>query len=760
MSNRYVIGNYRCTWLAAFAAICAPFSFAQQAVSNEQETESTVELPKFTVKATLRTEPLLSVPLAISLMTGEQMSLANIQGLGDLSGSMPSLTFRAGGSNKDTSLLVRGVGTITTSPGVEPAVSTVVDGVVLAKPGQATMDLAEVDHVEVLRGPQGTLFGKNSSAGVVNVVTKDPSNKKQGYFDASYFGGGDQVVVRAGISGALKQDKLKASLSALYNSYDGNVQNIFLNQTVNGFKNIGGRAKVVYTPGSNLQATFIATYVKSYATTPNNGPLRSDTTISFPSGAVSVASAAARAAALPVVAGLNNLSVNSGLLGRVYDKNGGASAQFEWTVGDYKLTSISSYQYWFNNQYQDTGIAPIPTVGLTVSWDEGFLWFDQYSQELRLTSPMGKYFTFVTGLYYQRQLDNETYRRDIIQQPTAGTLVNNFGKAYYGTRGSNYSVYGEGTWNFSPRFRGITGLRLTRDTLDYFHSRVSTSPVAVPGIQPAFAYHTGSTSANGTSGRGGLQYDLTKNTMVYATYSRGYKGPAYNVFFNQSPLQVAPLLPETSDAYEIGLKTLALKNRLQLTLTVFDTVYNNYQANYQTLVVGTPVTNLINAGEVSTKGIEADIRARVTSRLTFFASLASIDTKVDRFNIPPPPASATNIDGQPLPFAPRFKSNVTADYSLPLAERRKLVFSANHAYQSSQQFSLTQSLDTVQGAYGIWNASVTFSDPTKGWRVALLVKNIGDVNYSKYIQQGGGFNWRIVPRDNDRYFGVNFRKDF
>jgi len=759
MSNSCVSFSYRSGLVLAFVACLSLPGSAQQA-DPAVETDSKIELPTFTVRATLRTEPLLSVPLAISLMTGEQMSLANIQGLGDLSGSMPSLTFRAGGSNKDTSLLVRGVGTITTSPGVEPAVSTVVDGVVLARPGQATMDLAEVDHVEVLRGPQGTLFGKNSSAGVINVVTKDPSNKTQGYFDASYYGGGGQVVVRAGMSGALKQDKLKASVSFLYDNYDGNVENIFLSKTVNGFSNTGGRAKLIYTPHANFQATFIVSYVKSYSTTPNSGPFIASTNIAFPSGVVSNANPLAVAAILPVVASRDNLTVNSGLLGRVYDKNGGVSAQLEWTVGDYKVTSISSYQHWFNNQYQDTGVIPRSVVGLTVSWDQGFLWFDQYSQELRLTSPTGKFFNFVTGLYFQRALDNETYRRDIIRQPTAGNVLNDFGKAYYGTRGSNYSAYGEGTWNISPRLRAITGLRLTRDTLDNFHSRVSSSLVAVPGIQPAHAYHTGSTSANGTSGRGGLQYDLTKNTMVYATYSRGYKGPAYNVFFNQTPLQVGALAPETADSYEIGLKTLTLKNRLQLTLTAFDTVYHNYQANFQTLVVGTPVTNLINAGEVSSRGIEADVRARLSSRLTIFASLASIDAKIDHFNIPPPPASATNIDGQPLPFAPRFKSNVTADYTLPLAERRKLVFSANYAYQSSQQFSLTQNADTVQKAYGIWNASVAFSDQPKGWRVALIVKNIADVHYSKYIQQGGGFDWQIAPRDFDRYFGVSFHKDF
>ena len=140
--------------------------------------------------ATLRSEPLLSVPIAVAVISGDQLLLGNLNNLSDITETMPSLTFRSGASNKDTSLLIRGVGTITTSPGTEPDVSTVVDGVVLARPGQSTMDLMDIDHIEVLRGPQGTLFGKNSSVGVVNIVSKEPTGQTQGYVDASYLGGG------------------------------------------------------------------------------------------------------------------------------------------------------------------------------------------------------------------------------------------------------------------------------------------------------------------------------------------------------------------------------------------------------------------------------------------------------------------------------------------------------------------------------------------------------------------------------------------
>ena len=719
-------------------------------------SDKVYELPALEVRATLRSAPMMAIPIAVAVVSGDQMVQLNLKGMSDVTPSIPSLTFRAGASNKDTSLLIRGVGTITTSPGTEPDVSTVVDGVVLARPGQSTMDLVDVDHIEILRGPQGTLFGKNSSVGVVNVVTKELTDRKQGFYDLAYSGGGNEEVVRAGMSGAIIPNQLKAAVSLLYNNYDGNVQNVFLNRTVNGHRNFGGRAKFVYSTNPNFKATFIVSFINSFFTTPNDGPVLAASTTAFPSG-ITTPNATVAAAIVPVVPSSNNLTINSGIWGRTYDHNGGASAQLEWVLGEHRVTSITAYQHWYNNQFQDTGIIPQSMPGsLTLSWDKGYVWFDQYSQELRLTSPTGKFFDYVAGLYFQRAIDTETYHRDIVQQPTAGNFQANFGEAHYGTHGDNYSAYGEGIWHITPAFRLVTGLRLTDDKLNFYHGRIASASVAKPGIQPTLPVHSGSTSSTGVSGRASLQYDLSKNDMLYATFSKGYKGPAYNVFFNQTALQTAALLPETSDSYEVGLKGAGLHNRLQYTVTYFDTIYHNYQANFQTLVVGTPVTNLINAGQVSSKGVEADMRARLTEHLSMGASISSITAVVDHFNTP---AGATNIDGQPLPFAPKLKSNVEATYRIPAADKMFFEWSSNYTYQDKVQFSLTQTPDTIQAAYGIWNMSFALSKPSAGWRVSLLVKNIMDKHYASYLAQGSGFDWRIVPRDNSRYFGIVFHKD-
>jgi iron complex outermembrane receptor protein len=594
--------------------------------------------------------------------------------------------------------------------------------------------------------------------GALNIVSKDPTEQTQGYLDVAYFGGGgNEEAIHANVSGAVVPNKLLGSLSLLLDNYDGNLHNVFLRQTVNGFRNWGARTKLVYTPNANLKATVIVSYINSYATTPAEGPFSEAYNTAYPSGVTTPTSATTLGVISPVVPSSNNTQVNSGILSRTYDDQDGVSIQLEDTLGDYKLTSITAYQHWYNNQWEDTGAVPQPTVGQTLSWDKGYLWFDQYSEELRATSPLGRFFTFVAGLYFQEAIDTETYRRDIVQEPTAGVLVPNFGEAHYGTHGANYSAYGEGTWNLTTIFRVITGLRLTHDTLEDYHQRIASSPTAVPGIQPGLAKHSGSTDANGVSGRAGLQLDVTKNTMVYVTYSRGYKGPAYNVFFNQTALQVLPLSPETSNDYEIGLKSLVWNNRLQFTITGFDTTYYNYQANEPTTVLGTPVTNLINAGQVSSKGVEADMRVRLTSQLTLSSTISRDNAKIDSFNLA---AGSVNYNGQPLPFAPRFKEDTSAEYRLPLSDKLVLGLTTDYAWQAHENFSITATPDTVQPAYGLWNASISLSKPSDGWRVALIGKNLSNSHYATLLTEAAGMVWRIVPRDNQAYFGVSIHKDY
>lgn len=733
--------------LLSAATLVSGQAYAQQAADSDQ-------IQTIVVTATKRAEPLQSVPIAISVISGDLLEQANLNTLSAITSQLPTLNFRTNASNKDTSLFIRGVGTISTSPGVEPTVSTVVDGVVYARPGQATLDLMEVERIEVLRGPQGTLFGKNASAGVINIVSKPIGAATEGFIDVSYLQGNERRV-RTGVSGELTST-VRASVAAMVGKYDGNIKNITTGDTVGGYDRKGVRGKLELTPNKDIKATLIADYSKA-DDTGSRGP--------FVRGNASII-----ASLSPIVVGFENRTVASDVKERVADKNSGFSGQIDWSIGGATLTSITAWRSWENVQFQDIDSTGPVYTAIARLGDVGQLKSDQVSQELRIASPTGTFFEYVAGFFYMRTETNEVYRRDRTECatnaaalpsgliPCATQAINN-GVATYGTLGKSTSLFGESKFNFSPVMRGILGLRYTSDDLSYYHSRVSTSAVDLGGIRASRPYTTGSTSQNGVSGRIGPQFDLSKNATVYATYSRGYKGPAYNAFFNMRTLDDIALAPEKSKGVEAGLKTTLMDNRLRLNVAAFRTLYSGYQANFFDNLGGVQVTRFINAGDVSTKGFEADFEAKVTKKFTLSGAIADTIARVDKFNCPAGQVCATNLDGTVLPSAPQWKAFVRGNYRMDVANGLKLDLGTDYSWQSDVQYDLSRSTNTIQPAYGIVNMTVALSDPTAGWRVTLLGKNIWDKEYAAYLHNGATTQ-RAVPRDFERYFGINARFDF
>jgi iron complex outermembrane receptor protein len=711
-----------------------------------KDRDDGASVPSVTVSATRRNASLQSVPVAVSVLDGDALNNANRTSIDTIVQEVPSVTFRQQGGNKDSTIFVRGIGTISTSPGVEPTVSTVIDGVVYARPGQATLDLLDIEHIEILRGPQGTLFGKNASSGVLNVVGRKSTQQTTGFVDASWYEGNEKRV-RAGVSGAIQPGVVSASVTGLYADYDGNVDNVHAGGgKLNGYDRKGVRTRIDITPTKDLDIALIADYLRSTS---------SPTFTAYKSTA-----AAFNAGIAPVVAGVENRQVNADIPSDIRDKNKGLSAQVDYRFNGYTLTSITAVRDWDNTQYTSTSaignaaeVARI-TAAFPATRDIGTVDFKQASQELRLASPKDQFAEYVVGAYYLHGKDREVYQRIV----NNGAAIN-AGRADYGVKSDSYSLFGESTLNFATNWRAIAGARWTRDDLSYDHARTSTQTVVFAGVQPA-TQSTGSTDKDGYSGRVGLQYDIARDVNTYATYSRGYKGPAYNVFFNMLSRDTLALKPETSDSFELGLKASAFDRKLTANIAVFDTKYSNYQANFYDTVAGAVVTRLINAGDVSTKGVELDLNARPTRELTLTQSLAYTDAKIDNFNCPPAAAASCNLNGKPLPFSPKWKSFTRANYALPLENGFIVDFSADYTYQAKTQYDLFQSADAIQGAYGVVNAGIALSSPVGGWRIALVGKNLANKSYATNLVTSTGYVTRAVPRDDERYFGITARKEF
>ncbi|WP_437884381.1 TonB-dependent receptor [Pseudomonas sp. LRF_L74] len=721
---------------AMLGLLCVP---AVQAATvdnvDDAGTQAAPALKTVTVTATRREESLQKVPVAVTVVDGEQLEREGRASISSIVQEIPTLNYRTSASNKDSSLFVRGIGTISTSPGVEPSVATVIDGVVYARPGQSTLDLLDVDRIEVLRGPQGTLFGKNASAGVLNITSRDISDETHGYVDYSHFGGGNENRLRFGIGGRLT-DTLKGSLITSLGKYDGNVENIANGHDVNGYDRKGVRGKLQFEPNDALKLTLIGDY--SDGENSNVSTLTGTTNANVASN-------------IGIVLSDHNRKINSDYKTYVEDTNKGLSLQADWSLADYTLTSITAWRGWDNTQYQDNdNLADLPRTALH---DKGTVDFNQYSQELRLASPKGQFAEYVLGTYLFHGKSEEVYRRLSVNSSVATNA-----RADYSSTNDSYAVFGESTFNLRSDLRAIFGLRWTLDQIEYDHRRVSTSATAVNAIRPSYA-SSGSHQDSGVSGRLGLQYDINDNLSSYVTYSRGYKGPAYNVYFNMQAADLEPLDPETSDTYEIGLKSTAWNNRLTANLAVFHSTYDDYQANVYDVLGTSVITRLVNAGTVSSKGVELDYALQVTRQLKLSGALAYTHARIDEFACPSGSAANCNVNGKPLPFTPDWKSYVRADYSIPLGNGWDVELSTDYNWQSEVQYNIDQTESTKQGAFGIWNASVALADYNQGWRVALLAKNLTDKSYSPSLGSGTSTS-RLVPRDDERYFGVQVRKDF
>jgi iron complex outermembrane receptor protein len=745
--------------LGGLGCLIVMVPIAASAVVESDPDSQTGQLLEVTVTATRREEPLQRVPVAVSVLSGNELEAQNLNNLEDVSSVLPAVGFRTGASNKDRDIFVRGIGTITTSPGVDPSVATVIDGVVLARPGQATVELLDIDRIEVLRGPQGTLFGKNASAGVVNMVTSDPQQVSRGYIDGAYFGGGGEYRLKGGVSGALLADQVLGSISAVYSRYGGNVDNLANGATLNGYEHSGAHVKLLLKSSDSLRVTLNADYMRSIDTVPTGIPSASGQ-VAYPTNTITPNPAfAAVLAAAGVVPSLQSSDVSQNVNSRVRDENGGVSVVADYTWNDFTLTSVTAWRRWQNEQRQDYDQVSQLAPGFPAVRDQGDLAFHQISEETRIASPEGRLIDYQAGVYFLHTVDAETYQRDVAQLGMSGESLNS-GTAVFGTSSNNYSIFGEGNLKITARLRALLGARIVTDELSYQLQRVSTSPVAVSAILPSFS-SSGTTHDRGYTGRAGLQYELNPDLQSYVTYSRGYSGPAYNIFFNMSAPATAALRPETSSSYELGFKSHAANQRLQANVALFLTYFDNYKANFPDDLNGALVTRLINAGGVSTRGVELDFAYRPRDALTLSGAAAATRARVDTFNCPAAAGPGCNINGEPLPFAPDWKLNIDARYVIQAGGSLQWVLASDFQWQSRVQYQLTETADTTQGAYGIWNASVALADELRGWSVRALVKNITATSYSEYLAHGdfaGLMRW--VPRDASRYAGIDIRKSF
>jgi iron complex outermembrane receptor protein len=765
---------------AALSATALSLAFAMPAHAQDAAADDDQGgITEIVVTAQKVAENVQDVPIAITAITSERLETTGVTSLEGLTQLVPSVSFRKGTTSANSAIVMRGVGTITFSIAAEPSVSTVVDGVVLSRSGQAFMDLVDADRLEVLRGPQGTLFGKNASAGLVNIVSKGGTDTLQAEARLEAFDD-DEYRLRGAISGPLAEN-LTGRITGFYGSYDGNITNINggRRNRINGYEHYGARGILDYNNGGT-RLRFIADYFEADddccadVTGVSRGAVL-DAELGLPGG---------------VARGVNQRFVNHNLVTRTLDKQWSLTATADFDVlTDHVLSAIVGYRNWENTEIREGDFLPRAIVGTGELHDNGQVRTEQLSLEVRLASDQSKPFFYqVGGFIWGSDNEQDFTRRNItcatstlpIDPITGGRPcnVNDRTNTLFPTATSfsavesrNYAIFGQATYRLSDMFALTGGLRYTWDDLSFVHTRApgvnatTGLPATGPGVSGAPAGGTIATGGNGTntsrgdssngnlSGRAVLQFTPSEDVMLYGSYTRGYKGPAFNVFFNHTaPTNAIPIDEETSDAFEIGLKSQFLDNRVQFNLSAFTVTYDGFQANNFVLLNGAVVSNLTNAGSVKSEGFEVDLLAVPVDGWTLRASGAYADATVKRFNPNPATNAPDARNGTQLPLAPKFTWTIGTSYERDLGGFK--MYLDTDFRHVSRQFSDLGEQGPI-AAYGIWNGSIGFSDPDDNYRVSFLARNITDKAYA-LLNVSAGQRLQI-PRDADRYFGISLR---
>lgn len=709
------------------------------------------------VTAQKRAESAQDIPVALTAISAETMENMGVQSFSDLTKVSSSLTIRDSSNKNESPISLRGIGTYSFSIGTEPSVLVIIDDIPVAKSGASFTNLMDIERVEVLRGPQSTLFGKNASAGVINIVTKAPSEEFEGTIDLQATD--DEEYRVAGNVSGMVSDTVGVRVGAYYTDREGHIKNLTTGKNRNGSESYGARGKLVADLSEDLTATIIAEYNE----TDENccaAPFRVATPTALFFGGIPVLGPNLEPSD-------ENTSVRLDGPNQSESTDWLTSVKFEYEMGDYTLASITGYRDWEYDWMIDVDGLDSFTLNQGGPYDTTLL-----TQEFRIASPSSDTFEYVAGLYYAETENTRAFSRGPI------ALSN-----WVGTADSeSYSIFGQAKWGLSEKLVLVTGLR-------YQYEEISTTFVDNRADRSCSDGCAGDDDDSVVTGKIALQYFIDEDNMVFGGFSRGYKGQTYDVTsaFTQRTAD-NPVRPEESDAFELGIKSTLFDGQLQLNATAFYSEYTDFQAQstVQDAETGTLDFLLNNVGELETQGLEIDAIAVLTENFRMNIGLAFIDATIKSFQgadcyafqsaaqgcVPIDPSNpglgdAQDLSGKELANSPDFKATIGGDLTIPLSDQPFDGFlNFSYQYQDDTNFDLLQNPGTVQDAYGIFNLSlgIAAKDDKESYRVTLFVNNVFDEFYVTNIGPGTFTSEEVfthqVPRSAERYAGLKLKMNF
>jgi iron complex outermembrane receptor protein len=719
------------------------------------------------VTARRRAENVQDVPIPITAISGSTLEQAGLYRLEDFNQRLPSLNAQFA-NPRQTSIAVRGLGNNPANDGLESSVGVYLDDVYLGRPGMANQDFVDIDQVSLLRGPQGTLFGKNTTAGVLNITTRAPSFTPSGTLEAS---GGNYgyYQVRGTLSGPLLDDTLAGRISYAKTSRDGYIDDVTDGRRLNGVDRQGFRGQLLFKPNDALSVRVIGDYEREdsdccvsvlYNLGPNNG---------------AALKARLAAAGATEIYDPNFLSASINDYQHMYVRQGGGSVQANWRFnGGYNLTSITAYRRWRfvpTNDADGTSASAIINAGQS---DDD----EQWSQEIRLASPAGGLVDWVAGLYYFYQYQNNQAFSQY--GPSANALYglpafynNAYSLVHAHPKTTSYAAFGQGTWHATDKFDVTAGLRDTNEDKTSHIER--DAPVGAPGIALALpAYSSGDlkVSNNNVSALLSLGYKFGPNMLGYLSASRGAKAGGINQAVPAAGLTSASLYvsPETANDYELGVKSTLFEQRLLANLNLFWTDVKDYQATQlEQTTPGVFVTTLANIGRVRTRGVETEVTAKPVDWLALDLNASYNDAVYTSYaNAPCSVESAAagkvscNLSGQQVVGAPRWVVNPDINVNHSLGGGLSGYALAGYAWRSSFFGTSDNSEYARVPAYGLLNlrAGVRGDLGSNKWDFSIYADNALDKRYLVGGLSTATFKAYSLFPGAPRFWGATIRLEF
>ena len=716
------------------------------------------ELEEVLVTAQKREESLQDVPISVAVVSGAELARLNKTQISQLTKLVPGFTFGQGTSDAGRNIFVRGIGTQSFSRSVEQSVGTVVDNAVAASLAGSLLDFSDVARIELLRGPQGMLFGKNASAGLLSITTNDPTAELTTGFGARY-GSADLLNLSGYVSGPIFEDKLLGRLSGFSNTQDAILPNYYPGgDDMNDRDDSGARAKLRWLVSDDFDAMLTYNHLE-----------RDQTCCIGPQRDVIPGSVA---------------EVNGGGAGKgvtwIYDndKSTGTTEadtfilDMNYELGGYLLTAISTY-----SDEDVFSAARGDTYSLTaLPLNDSDEHYQQFTQELRLTSPAEGILSYVAGLYYfdwdfeqdfTRIID--LYGTGFAPKPDSGSLTVTNDST---NTSKSLAAFGQLTWHVTDATRLLAGARYNDDQIS-IDQQVGYLPGTLPEAPPgAIKATTGNAEI---SWRLIAERDIAADAMAYASVARGYKGPGANSLpSGPSSGESVFVDPEIPTNYEIGIKSQWWDNRVRFNGAVYYTEFKDFQASAQVPNAFPPQFFLVNAGELETEGVEVELTAQLLENLVVHTAVAYTDAIFSEWQDAPCYSRQTeaegcidgeqDLSGAEMPVSPDWSYTVIADYYIPVPSQPFTAF-INGSYFWSDEIMYDTTNDPLHEgeSYGQFDFAIGIVDNDSRYTLQFFAQNVFDQFHVVSLSGQsavGILSGQGLPYDYKRRYGVSLTMDF